>query len=134
MYADSGAWRALMEHLANNLARYINAQIAAGVQAVQIFDSWVGCLGPKDYREYVLPYSRMMIEAITPGTPIIHFGTGNPMLLCPMREAGGEIILVHSKIELDAAWTHIGYDRGIQGIWILWCLCDQAYPQRWRGF
>jgi uroporphyrinogen decarboxylase len=115
MYEDSGAWRALMEHLAHNLARYINGQIAAGVQAVQIFDSWVGCLGPKDYREYVLPYSRMMIEAITPGTPVIHFGTGNPMLLDPMREAGGDIIGVDSKIELDAAWTHIGYDHGIQG-------------------
>ena len=115
MYADSGAWRALMEHLAQNLARYINGQISAGVQAVQIFDSWVGCLGPEDYREYVLPYSRMMMEAITPGTPVIHFGTGNPMLLEPMREAGGDIIGVDSKIELDTAWATIGYDRGIQG-------------------
>lgn len=115
MYADSGAWRALMEHLARSLARYINGQISAGVQAVQIFDSWVGCLGPEDYREYVLPYSRMMMEAITPGTPVIHFGTGNPMLLEPMREAGGDIIGVDSKIELDAAWARIGYDRGIQG-------------------
>ena len=115
MYADSGAWRALMEHLAQNLARYINGQISAGVQAVQIFDSWVGCLGPEDYREYVLPYSRMMMEAITHGTPVIHFGTGNPMLLEPMREAGGDIIGVDSKIELDTAWATIGYDRGIQG-------------------
>lgn len=115
MYADSGAWRALMEHLARSLARYVNGQIAAGVQAVQIFDSWVGCLGPEDYREYVLPYSRMMMQAITPGTPIIHFGTGNPMLLEPMRDAGGDIIGVDSKIELDEAWARIGYDRGIQG-------------------
>jgi uroporphyrinogen decarboxylase len=115
MYSDAGAWRALMEHLARSLAKYINGQIVAGVQAVQIFDSWVGCLGPKDYREYVLPYSRLMIEGIRPGTPIIHFGTGNPMLLEPMRDAGGDILGVDSKIELDAAWTHIGYDRGIQG-------------------
>jgi uroporphyrinogen decarboxylase len=115
MYADSGAWQALMEHLARSLARYLNEQIAAGVQAVQIFDSWVGCLGPRDYREYVLPYSRMLIQAITPGTPIIHFGTGNPMLLEAMRDAGGTIIGVDSKVELDEAWARIGYDRGIQG-------------------
>ncbi len=115
MYADSGAWRALLERLARSLARYVNGQIAAGVQAVQIFDSWVGCLGPEDYREFVLPYSRMMIEAITPGTPVIHFATGNPMLIEGMRDAGGDIIGVDSKVELDDAWTRIGYDRGIQG-------------------
>ncbi len=115
MYADSGAWRELMERLARSLARYINGQIAAGVQAVQIFDSWVGCLGPEDYREYVLPYSRMMIGAITPGTPIIHFGTGNTELLEPMREAGGDVISVDSRVELDEAWARIGSDRGIQG-------------------
>jgi uroporphyrinogen decarboxylase len=115
MYSDPGAWRALMEHLARSLARYVNAQIAAGVQAVQVFDSWVGCLGPEDYREYVLPYSRLMIEALTPGAPVIHFGTGNPMLLTLMREAGGDVIGVDSKIELDEAWARIGYDRGIQG-------------------
>ena len=74
MYRDPGAWRALMQHLARNLARYVNGQIVAGVQAVQIFDTWVGCLGPADYREFVLPYSRMLVEGITPGTPIIHFG------------------------------------------------------------
>ena len=115
MYGDPGAWRALMELLARSLAKYVNGQIVAGVQAVQIFDSWVGCLGPHDYREFVLPYSRMMIEGITPGTPIIHFGTGNPMLLEAMREAGGDVIGVDSKIELDEAWRRIGYDRGIQG-------------------
>jgi len=131
MYADPGAWRALMERLARALARYVNAQIAAGVQAVQIFDSWVGCLGPKDYREHVLPYSRMMIEAITPGTPVIHFGTGNPMLLAPMREAGGDIIGVDSKIELAAAWTHIGHDRGIQGnLDPVVLYADQAYIKK----
>ena len=63
MYRDAGAWRALLEHLARNLARYINAQVDAGVQAVQVFDTWVGCLGPADYQEYVQPYTRMMIAA-----------------------------------------------------------------------
>lgn len=115
MYRDPGAWRTMMEHLARSLASYINGQIAAGVQAVQIFDTWVGCLGPTDYREYVLPYTRMMMEGITPGTPIIHFGTGTAMLLEAMREAGGDIIGVDSRIELDQAWSRLGEGVGIQG-------------------
>jgi uroporphyrinogen decarboxylase len=115
MYGDPGAWRALMELLARSLAKYINAQIVAGVQAVQVFDTWVGCLGPGDYAEFVLPYTRMMIERVTPGTPIIHFATGNAMLLEGMRDAGGDVIGVDARIELDRAWARIGYDRGIQG-------------------
>ncbi len=115
MYRDPGAWRALMERLARVLADYINGQIAAGVQAVQIFDSWVGCLGPSDYREFVLPYSRMLIQGITPGTPIIHFGTGTAMLLEAMRKAGGDIIGLDWHVELDEAWARIGHDRGVQG-------------------
>ena len=115
MYRDPGAWRALMEHLARNLAKYVNGQIAAGVQAVQIFDSWVGCLGPRDYQEFVLPYTRLMMQQITPGTPLIHFGTGNAMLLELMRDAGGDIIGVDSRIELDEAWARLGPNVGIQG-------------------
>jgi uroporphyrinogen decarboxylase len=115
MYRDPGAWRALMEHLARSLARYINGQIAAGVQAVQVFDSWVGCLGPEDYREFVLPYTHMMIQGITAGTPVIHFGTGNAMLLEPMRDAGGQIIGVDSRVELDEAWARLGESVGVQG-------------------
>jgi uroporphyrinogen decarboxylase len=115
MYRDPGAWRALMEHLARNLARYINCQIAAGVQAVQVFDTWVGCLGPADYREFALPYTRMMIAGITPGTPIIHFGTGTGMLLEDMRQAGGDVIGLDSHVELDEAWKRLGYSVGVQG-------------------
>jgi uroporphyrinogen decarboxylase len=115
MYRDPGAWRALMEHLARSLARYINGQIDAGVQAVQVFDTWVGCLGPKDYREYVLPYTRMMLQAVKPGTPMIHFGTGTAMLLESMRDAGGDIIGVDSHIELDQAWGRLGDGVGVQG-------------------
>ncbi len=115
MYCEPQAWRALMEHLARNLARYVNGQIAAGVQAIQVFDTWVGCLGPADYREFALPYTRMMIDAITPGTPIIHFGTGTGMLLEAMREAGGDIIGLDSHAELDQAWARVGYDVGVQG-------------------
>jgi uroporphyrinogen decarboxylase len=115
MYSHPEAWGALMEHLARNLARYINGQIGAGVQAIQIFDTWVGCLGPADYREFALPYTRMMIDAITPGTPIIHFGTGTGTLLEAMREAGGDIIGLDSHVELDQAWARVGYDLGVQG-------------------
>ena len=115
MYRDAGAWCSLMEHLARSLTKYINGQIAAGVQAVQVFDTWVGCLGPADYREFVLPYTRRMLEGVTPGTPVIHFGTGTAMLLEAMRDGGGNVIGVDARVELDEAWCRIGYDRGIQG-------------------
>lgn len=115
MYRDPGAWRALMEHLTRNLTRYINAQIVAGVQAVQVFDTWVGCLGPRDYRDFVLPYTRRLLEGITPGIPVVHFGTGTSMLLESMREAGGDIIGLDFHVELDEAWARIGYDVGLQG-------------------
>ena len=115
MYRDAGAWRALMERLARSLARYINGQIDAGVQAVQVFDTWVGCLGPADYRDYVQPYTRMMLQAVKPGTPIIHFGTGTAMLLEAMRDAGGDVIGVDSHVELDEAWQRLGDGVGVQG-------------------
>jgi uroporphyrinogen decarboxylase len=115
MYRDPGAWHALMEHLARNLAKYVNGQIAAGVQAVQLFDSWVGCLAPADYREFVLPYTRMLIESITSGTPIIHFGTGTATLLEDMRDAGGDVMGVDSRVELDQAWARLGDGVGVQG-------------------
>jgi len=115
MYRDAGAWRALMERLARNLAKYINAQIDAGVQAVQVFDTWVGSLGPADYRDYVQPYTRMMLQAVKPGAPIIHFGTGTAMLLEAMRDAGGDVIGVDSHVELDQAWQRLGDGVAIQG-------------------
>ncbi len=115
MYRDPGAWRALMEHLARNLVKYVNCQIAAGVQAVQIFDTWVGCLGPADYREFVLPYTRMLMQGITPGTPLIHFGTGTSAFLEDMRDAGGHIIGLDSHVELDEAWRRLGDGVGVQG-------------------
>ena len=115
MYGDSGAWRALMELLAHNLSRYINAQIDAGVQAVQVFDTWVGCLGPADYRQYVQPYTRTMLQSVKPGTPVIHFGTGTATLLEAMRDAGGSIIGVDSHVEIDAAWQRLGDGVGVQG-------------------
>jgi uroporphyrinogen decarboxylase len=115
MIAEPGAWHDLLSRLARAIAAYLNAQIAAGVQVVQLFDSWVGCLGVDDYRRYVLPYTRSVIEALTPGTPVIHFATGNPALLPCMREAGGAVLGVDWRIRLDDAWQAIGYDKAIQG-------------------
>jgi uroporphyrinogen decarboxylase len=115
MYRDAGAWGALMERLARSLARYINAQIDAGVQAVQVFDTWVGCLGPADYCEYVQPYTRMMLQSVKPGAPIIHFGTGTAMLLEAMRDAGGDVMGVDHHLELDQAWQRLGDGVAIQG-------------------
>jgi uroporphyrinogen decarboxylase len=115
MYRDRGAWDALLGRLVRAIALYLNAQIAAGAQAVQLFDSWVGCLGPEDYREFVLPHMRELFAALRPGAPVIHFATGNPQLLPLMREAGGDVIGVDWRIRLDQAWTSIGHDRAIQG-------------------
>jgi len=115
MYGDGGAWNALMERLARAIALYLNAQIEAGAQAVQLFDSWVGCLGPDDYRRYVLPHTRRIVEAILPGTPVIHFATGNPALLHLLSEAGGDVIGVDWRIRLDDAWRAIGESKAIQG-------------------
>lgn len=115
MYRDPGAWNALMSRLARSVAVYLNAQIAAGAQVVQLFDSWVGCLGPHDYNTYVAPHVRSLIESITPGTPIIHFGTGNPQLLEPMAAAGGHVVGVDWRIDLDTAWQRVGHDRAVQG-------------------
>ena len=92
MYRDPGAWHSLMGRLARGVASYLNGQIAAGAQLVQLFDSWVGCLGPDDYRQYVLPHTRAVIEAIAPATPVINFATGNPALLPLLTEAGGAVI------------------------------------------
>jgi uroporphyrinogen decarboxylase len=115
MYADPGAWRALLAHLARVIARYLNGQIAAGAQAVQLFDSWVGCLAPDDYRAFVLPHTRAVIQTLAPGVPVIHFGTGTAGLLEAMREAGGDVIGLDWRIGLGAAWARLGPDVAVQG-------------------
>jgi len=115
MYSDPGAWHALMEKISRGLIKYLNGQIAAGADAVQLFDSWVGCLGPRDYREYVLPHTRAVIHGLTPGTPVIHFGTGTGPFLPALRDAGGDVIGVDFRVELDAAWEAIGHDKAVQG-------------------
>ena len=114
MHGDSGAWHAMMALIARSLARYLNAQIAAGAQAVQLFDSWVGCLSPDDYREYVMPHVRSVIENVTPGVPVIHFGTGTATLLELMRDAGGDVIGLDWRVRLDEGWQRLG-DVAVMG-------------------
>lgn len=115
MQRDEAAWSALMSRLARAIARYLNAQIAAGAHAVQLFDSWVGCLAPADYRRYVAPFTSAVIAALPRGVPVIHFGTGNPALLPQMSAAGGDVIGVDWRIDLDAAWRMVGEERAVQG-------------------
>lgn len=114
MYTNPDAWHALLALLSRNLVRYLNAQIAAGAQAVQLFDSWVGNLSPEDYRTFVLPHSQAIMTNLTPGVPVIHFGTGTSALLELMHEAGGDVIGVDFRVELDDAWQRLG-NAGIQG-------------------
>ena len=115
MYTDKGAWDSLMSLISRALVKYLNAQIVAGAQAVQLFDSWVGCLNGDDYREYVLPHTRNVISGLTPGTPVIHFGTGTSALLELMREAGGDVIGLDWRVRLDEAWQRIGHDVAVMG-------------------
>jgi uroporphyrinogen decarboxylase len=115
MYRHESVWHDLLDRLARAVSRYLEAQIDAGAQAVQLFDSWVGCLGPDDYRRYVLPHARTAIAAAARRAPVIHFATGNPALLPLLREAGGSVIGVDWRIDLDAAWEMIGHDRAVQG-------------------
>ncbi len=109
------AWREFLSRLARSSARYLNGQIAAGAQVVQIFDSWVGCLGVEDYREYVLPAVKELISNLTPGTPAIYFGTGNPALLSAFAEAGSACVGADWRVPITTAWDAIGHDRAIQG-------------------
>ena len=115
MYRDEGAWRELMSRFAKSVARYLIAQIEAGAHAVQLFDSWVGCLSPSDYRRYVAPYSKIVLDAIPAHIPAIHFGAGNPALIGPIAEAGGDVVGVDWRIELSEACRIVGPDRAIQG-------------------
>ncbi|HEX9442516.1 MAG TPA: uroporphyrinogen decarboxylase [Candidatus Binatia bacterium] len=114
IYSDPGAWRALMERLAAAVGKYLNAQIAAGAEAVQIFDSWAGCLSPGDYQRYVLPYTRAAIAAVA-GAPVIHFSTGTAGMLKQVRAAGGDVIGLDWRIHLDEGWEAVGHDVAIQG-------------------
>ena len=116
MFGQPEVWRRLMETLTEVTIRYLYAQVQAGVQVVQLFDSWMGSLGRREYEENVLPYSRRIFDALKVlGVPTIHFGTGTAGLLEQMTAAGSDIVSVDWRIPLDEAWRRIGHDRGIQG-------------------
>ncbi len=108
MLTDSGAWQVLMTKLTNAVIEYLNAQVDAGAQALQIFDSWVGCLSVRDYRAYVQPYMKRLFNALRPGVPVIHFGTGNPALYPLMMQAGGDVIGVDWRVDLRVQWDRLG--------------------------
>ncbi len=115
MYSNPGAWNDLMTVLVDSTAGYLNAQVAAGAQAVQVFDSWVGSLGPDDYRRFVLPHMRRLFQMIDPTVPRIHFGADTGSLLELQRDAGGDVIGLDWRVELDRSWERLGPDVGVQG-------------------
>ncbi len=114
-YSAPEAWQRLMDRLASLIATYLNCQISAGAQAVQIFDSWAGCLTPDDYRRFVLPYTKAVIDRINPGVPVINFSTGTAGLLKDVRAAGGDVIGLDWRVCLGAAWATVGHDIAVQG-------------------
>jgi uroporphyrinogen decarboxylase len=114
MYREPAAWHDLMERLSAMVAVYLRAQVDAGADVVQLFDSWVGGLGPADYKAFVQPHVRRIFAALD-GVPAIHFGTGTAALLELMAEAGGDVIGVDHRVSLAEAWRRVGNDRGIQG-------------------
>ncbi|TMD62867.1 MAG: uroporphyrinogen decarboxylase [Chloroflexi bacterium] len=116
MYGQPEVWHALMDKLTAVVSNYLLAQLKAGADVVQVFDSWIGAVSPSVYRRFVQPSMKRIFAAIKEtGSPSIHFGTGTAALLEVMTEAGGDVISVDWRVDLDEAWTRIGYDRGIQG-------------------
>ena len=115
MYGHPDAWHRLCERFATIVADYLVAQIDAGVDAVQLFDSWVGALSPADYREFAMPHTERIFQTIGQRVPTLHFGTGTSAILAELREAGGDVIGVDWRIPIDEAWQRIGYDSAVQG-------------------
>ena len=116
MYSQPEAWHRLCGRFAAMMAEYLKAQIAAGVQAVQVFDSWAGALSRADYREFALPHTTRILSALkASGVPVVHFGVGTTAILRDIAEAGGDVVGVDWRQPLDEAWDAIGHDRGIQG-------------------
>jgi uroporphyrinogen decarboxylase len=116
MYAEPAAWHRLCEHLSSIMADYVVAQVEAGAQAIQIFDSWAGALSRSDYCEFVMPHTRRIFDRLNgTGVPTIHFGVGTTAILPALAAAGGDVIGVDWRQPLDDAWHEIGFERGIQG-------------------
>jgi uroporphyrinogen decarboxylase len=116
MYKDETLWRRLMGKLVDVLGPFAILQVSQGARAIQVFDSWVGALGPDDYVRYVAPYSRALIERIrSTGVPVIHFGTGAAGFFKELHAAGGDVLGVDWRINIDQAWMDISYRSAVQG-------------------
>jgi uroporphyrinogen decarboxylase len=116
MYGKPASWHRLCEHFADIVADYLDAQIEAGVDAVQVFDSWVGALNARDYREFILPHTKRIFASLAKhDVPTIHFGVGTGSIFQEIREGGGDVIGADWRTPLDRAWEQIGHDRAIQG-------------------
>jgi len=115
MYSEPEAWHTLMRRLTDVVSSYLNEQIAAGADAVQLFDSWVGCLAPDDYIRFVQPHVKRLIDDLTPGVPVIHFGTNTSGLLELMRDAGGDVIGLDWRLDLASGWQRLGDRVAVQG-------------------
>ncbi len=116
MYSQTAAWHRLCEYFADVMGDYLSAQVEAGAQALQVFDSWAGALARHDYREFVLPHSRRLFDRLAGASvPLVHFGVGTTAILRDIAEAGGDVIGVDWRQPLDEAWAAIGPDRGVQG-------------------
>lgn len=116
MYSDPESWHVLMTKITDIVIKYLNAQIKAGVNAVQLFDSWVGCLGPAEYRKFALPYTKRIIESVDKSVPFINFSTNTGTYLEIIKEAGGDVVGLDWKVDLNEGWTRLGKDRfAVQG-------------------
>ncbi|MBS02561.1 MAG: uroporphyrinogen decarboxylase [Gammaproteobacteria bacterium] len=114
MFGDEGAWFALLDRITDVVADYLNFQIDSGVQAIQVFDSWVGCIGPVEYERYMLPHTKRLLDAVSGRVPVIHFGTGNPALVPLMAKAGGDVLALDWRSPLVETWDATGL-RAVQG-------------------
>jgi uroporphyrinogen decarboxylase len=116
MYGDPASWNALLTVLGSIVQAHLRAQVAAGAQALQVFDSWVGAIAPDDYARYVFPTMRDLFESLADlDVPTIHFGVGTAELLVQMRRAGGDVVGIDWRTPLDVGWERVGHDVGIQG-------------------
>jgi len=115
MRSEPGAWTALMNRLVRASADYLNGQVQAGAQAVQLFDTWIGCLDEVEYRTFVLPHVQRLILAVEPGIPVIYFGIEAEALLQAIKETGSAVIGLDWRVNLADAWLRLGYDVAVQG-------------------
>jgi uroporphyrinogen decarboxylase len=116
MYTETAAWQMLMRKLVDVLAAYAAEQVTAGADALQIFDSWVGCLSVEDYRQYVLPFATDLVQRLKKtGVPVIYFGTDTATLLPAMKETGAQVMGVDWRFPLDQAWSSLKFAGAVQG-------------------